>query len=79
MRNESFHDEISLAEQAEELGKRAMKLGLIPSFVVHHFPDSWGFYIPDQSTSNLLTPEEAYLKLKKLVESSSSPGMGSID
>ncbi|MDZ8237495.1 MAG: hypothetical protein RMZ69_10040 [Nostoc sp. ChiQUE01a] len=67
-----FHDEISLAEKAEELGRQAMKLGLIPSFVVHHFPDSWEFYIPDQKTSVPLTPEEAYLKLKKLVESSSS-------
>jgi hypothetical protein len=73
MSNHSFHDEISLAEQAEELGRKAMKLGLIPSFVVHHFPDSWLFYVPDQNTSISLTPEEAYLKLKKLVESSSSP------
>lgn len=64
-----FNDEITLAEQAEALAKRAMKLGLIPSFVVHHFPDSWQFYIPNQNESPL-TPEEAYLKLKKLVESS---------
>ncbi|MDF5709599.1 MAG: hypothetical protein PUP90_18540 [Nostoc sp. S4] len=73
MNQHSFHDEISLAEKAEEFGTRAMKLGLIPSFVVHHFPDSWEFYIPDQKSSVPLTPEEAYLKLKKLVESSSSP------
>ncbi|WP_392534435.1 hypothetical protein [Nostoc sp. C117] len=67
MSNYSFHDEISLAEQTEDLGRKAMKLGLIPSFVVHHFPDSWVFYIPDQNASAALTPEEAYLKLKKLL------------
>jgi hypothetical protein len=63
-----FHDEITLAEQAEELGRKAIKLGLIPSFVVHHFPDSWQFYIPNENQSTALTPEEAYLQLKKLVE-----------
>jgi hypothetical protein len=67
MSNYSFHDEISLAEQTEELGRKAMKLGLIPSFIVQHFPDSWVFYIPDQNTSAPLTPEEAYMKLKKLL------------
>ncbi|NDJ22130.1 hypothetical protein GS682_10880 [Nostoc sp. B(2019)] len=68
----SFHDEITLAEQAEELGRKALNLGLIPSFVVHHFPDSWQFYIPNEKISGSLTPEQAYLKLKKLIESSSS-------
>ncbi|MBD0264657.1 MAG: hypothetical protein KME38_11215 [Spirirestis rafaelensis WJT71-NPBG6] len=66
-----FNDEISLAEQAEALAKKALKLGLIPSFVVHHFPDSWEFYIPDKSKSQALTPEEAYLQLKNIVEKSS--------
>ena len=70
MSNPPFKDEITLAEQAEELGKRAMKLGLIPSFVVRHFPDSWQFHIPNENQCDPLTPEEAYLKLKKLVESS---------
>ncbi len=60
-------NEITLAEQAENWGRKALKLGLIPSFVVRHFPDSWEFYIPDES-SNLLTPEEAYLQLKHMVE-----------
>ncbi|MBD1923872.1 hypothetical protein H6F77_22800 [Microcoleus sp. FACHB-831] len=63
-----FHDEISLAETAEELGKKAMSLGLIPSFVVRFFPDSRQFYIPNENESEPLTPEEAYLRLKKLVE-----------
>lgn len=63
-----FRDEITLAEQAEKLAKKAMNLGLIPCFVVHHFPDSWQFYLSDMTTSEPLTPEEAYLKLKKLVE-----------
>jgi hypothetical protein len=43
-------------------------LGLIPSFVVHYFPDTWVFYIPNESKSEALTPEEAYFRLKKLVE-----------
>ncbi len=68
MSNYPFHNEITLAERAEELGKRAMKLGLIPSFVVRHFPDSRQFYIPHENQSDPLTPEEAYLQLKKLVE-----------
>ena len=50
-----FNDEITLAERAEELGKRAMKLGLIPTFVVRHFPDSWQFYIPNENESAPLT------------------------
>lgn len=64
-----FHDELSLAETAEQLGEKAMKLGLIPSFVVRHFPDSRQYYIPDEK-SELLTPEQAYLHFKKLVEAS---------
>ncbi len=63
-----FNDEITLAEQAELLGKQAMKLGLIPSFAVHHFPDSWQFYIPDFHNSEPLTPEEAYLTFKKKID-----------
>jgi len=66
-----FHDELSLAETAEELGKKAMSLGLIPSFVVRFFPDSRQFYIPNENESEPLTPEEAYLRLKKLVEEAS--------
>lgn len=63
-----FNDELSLAETAEELGKKAMSLGLIPSFVVRCFPDSRQFYIPNENESEPLTPEEAYLRLKKIVE-----------
>lgn len=68
MSERGFYDEISLAEEAEKLGKQAMKLNLIPSFVVHFFPDSWQFYIPSEDISEPLTPEEAYLYLKKLLE-----------
>ena len=68
MKNTLFQDEITLAAQAEGLAKQAMKLGLIPSFTVHHFPDSWQFYIPIFN-SELLTPEEAYLQLKQLIQS----------
>jgi hypothetical protein len=69
MNEHQFRDEITLAERAEDLGRQALKLGLIPSFVVRHFPDSWQFYIPNETESDPLTPEEAYLQLKKLVDS----------
>jgi hypothetical protein len=66
--NYSFHDEASLSQAAEKLGNEALELGVIPSFVVRHFPDSKQFYIPDETHSEPLTPEEAYLFLKKKVE-----------
>lgn len=66
--NHPFHDEKSLSQVAEELGNEALALGLIPSFVVRHFPDSKQFYIPDENQSEPLTPEEAYLRLGKMVE-----------
>lgn len=68
MNEPQFHDEMSLSEAAEMYGKRAMQLGLIPSFVVRYFPDSQQFYIPNENESDPLTPEEAYMRLKKLVE-----------
>ena len=68
MKKMPFHDEITLAEQTELLAKQAMQLGLIPSFAIHHFPDSWQFYIPDFK-SEPLTPEEAYLRLQHLIGS----------
>ena len=70
MDNPPFHDEFTLSETAVKLGKRAMDLGLIPSFVVRYFSDSQQFYIPDEKKAEPYTPEEAYLRLKKLVESS---------
>lgn len=71
MANE-FHDEMTLADRAVKLGEQAMSLGLIPIFVVRHFPDSRQFYIPDIETEPL-TPEQAYLKLKQMVKQS-QPG-----
>lgn len=70
MKEYQFHDEYSLAETAEELGKKALKLGIIPSFVVRYFPDSRQFYIPNEEESEPLTPEQAYLELKKMIEES---------
>ena len=67
-----FHDEFSLTETAAKLGKKAMDLGLIPSFVVRYYTDSQQFYIPDENQSEPLTPEQAYLRLKKLVEQSNT-------
>ncbi|WP_346294276.1 hypothetical protein [Sphaerothrix gracilis] len=69
MEQQPFHDQLGLEEKAETLAKQAMDQGLIPSFVVHYFPDSWVFYIPDVQ-SEQLTPEEAYLHLKRMIESS---------
>ncbi|MBW4558653.1 MAG: hypothetical protein KME59_22535 [Trichormus sp. ATA11-4-KO1] len=65
-----FHDEYTLAETAEKLGKQALSLGLIPSFLVRHFPDSRQYYIPNEEASEPLTPEQAYLRFKKLLEES---------
>lgn len=64
----NFSDEYSLAETAETLAKKAVKLGCIHSFVVRVFADSWQFYIPNENESDPLTPEQAYLYLKRLVE-----------
>ena len=65
-----FHDGLSLAEEAEKLGKKAIELGLLPSLTVHLFSDCWQFSVPKGKESELLTPEEAYLRFKKLVEES---------
>jgi len=64
-----YHDELSLVDAAEGLGKKALQLGLIHSFVVRHFADSSQFYIPDEHHEPL-TPERAYLQLKTLIEQS---------
>lgn len=62
-----YHDEQSLIDAAEELGKKVLKLGLISSFVVRHFADSSQFYIPDEHRE-ALTPEQAYMQFKTLLE-----------
>ncbi|BAB76686.1 hypothetical protein ACN23B_25025 [Anabaena sp. FACHB-709] len=72
MSNYLFHDENTLAEKAEELGKKAVKLGIISSFIVHHYPDSQEFCLPEEDNSNILTAPEAYMKFKKLVDSALS-------
>ena len=63
-----FHDTITLAEEAEKLGKKAIQLGLISSLTVHVFLDCWQFSLDNGQELELLTPQEAYLRLKKLVE-----------
>ncbi|MDJ0682751.1 MAG: hypothetical protein QNJ18_23175 [Xenococcaceae cyanobacterium MO_167.B52] len=72
----SFHDLLTLAEAAERLGKRAMELGLISSLTVHLFPDCWQFSLANGQKSELLTPEEAYLRFKKLVQQFESSAKG---
>jgi hypothetical protein len=64
----TFHDEQSLADAAAEFGQQALQRGLIHSFVVRHFADSRQFYVPDEHQEPL-TPEQAYLRFKALVES----------
>ncbi|HIK17177.1 MAG TPA: hypothetical protein IGS53_18080 [Leptolyngbyaceae cyanobacterium M33_DOE_097] len=63
----AFYDAPSLTKVAEELGQKALQKGLIHSFVVRHFADSSQFYIPDEQHSPL-TPEQAYMQLKSLLE-----------
>ena len=70
MSKHSFHDQLTLAEEAEKLGKKAIELGLIPSLTVHLYPDCWEFSLPEEQESKNLSPEEAYLRFKKLVEQS---------
>lgn len=70
MSNHPFKNQVDLEEETEKLGKKAMELGLIPSFVIRYFPDTWEFFIPNEKTSDAFTPEEAYFHLKKLVEHS---------
>ena len=43
MNHAKFTDEIDLAEQAENLGRMALMMGLVPSFVVRHFPIAGSF------------------------------------
>lgn len=76
MSSSSFHDEASLSEVAEAMGKRALQLGLIRSFVVRYFSDTCQFYIPDENHSEALTPERAYLQLKRLLEQSKAGNAG---
>ncbi len=70
MTKEDFHDEYTLSEKAEELAKKAVQLGIFSGFVMRYFADSRQFYIPDETHSEPLTPEQAYLHLKKLLTTS---------
>lgn len=63
-----FYNQRTLAEEAEKLGKKAVKLGRLPSLTIHLFPDCWQFCIPNQKELDPLTPEQAYLGFKKLLE-----------
>ena len=60
--------QISLAETAEKMGKKAMERGLIYNFSINFYPDAWQFYLGEKSDSEALTPEEAYLHLRKILE-----------
>jgi len=71
MNEHHFHDEISLATEAEKWAKKAMELKLIPGFIIHFYPDSWQFYISNDKEAEPLTPEEAYFHFKQLVDQAS--------
>ncbi|NER39891.1 MAG: hypothetical protein F6J93_39165 [Oscillatoria sp. SIO1A7] len=68
MSEDTFKDQLAIEEKAEDLAKQAMDLGLIPSFTIRYYPDCWEFFLPNQTEPDFLTPEEAYFKLKKLLE-----------
>lgn len=63
-----FKNQAALSEEAEKLGKKAIQLGLISNFAIRFFADAWQFELPDENVLEPLTPEEAYLYFKKLVE-----------
>ncbi|NJL83895.1 MAG: hypothetical protein HC890_14905 [Chloroflexaceae bacterium] len=69
----NFHDEISLAEAAESLAKQAMHQGMLNHFTIYFYPDSWQFHFSGKPEGELLTPEEAYLYLKKLLGKTNPP------
>jgi hypothetical protein len=70
MRKYHFHNQETLAQTAQELGIKALKLGLIPSLTIRLFPDITQFCIPSVKSFEPLTPEQAYLEFKKLIEAS---------
>ena len=62
-----FQDLLTLAEAAEKLVNRALELGLISRLTLHLFPDCWQLSLTNGQELELLTPEGAYLRFKKLV------------
>lgn len=68
MSENTFTSQLAIEEKAENLAKQAMDLGLIPSFTIRYYPDCWEFSLPNQKEPDFLTPEEAYFKLKKMLE-----------
>lgn len=70
MSENTFDSQLAFEERAEKIGKQALELGLIPNFTIRYFSDSWEFYLPGEDEKTALTPEEAYLKLKKMVDQS---------
>ena len=49
-------NQLDLEEEAEKLGKKAMEMGLIPSFAIRYYPDVWQFSIPAVDASDIFTP-----------------------
>ncbi|MBD2344636.1 hypothetical protein [Anabaena subtropica] len=74
-----FHNEYTLAETADKLGKKALQLNLIHSFVVRYFADNRQYYIPNEIESEALTPEEAYMLFRQLIEKSGHESFPKLD
>lgn len=60
----------SLNQAVEELAETTVSLGVIPGFVVRYCGDRRDFYLPGDRETEPLTAEQAYHRLKTLVEQS---------
>jgi hypothetical protein len=65
-----FAEDNSLSDAVEELAETTVSLGVISSFMVSYQGQQRQFYLPHLSNAEPLTPEQAYLQLKQLMEES---------
>ncbi|MBO0349247.1 hypothetical protein J0895_09040 [Phormidium pseudopriestleyi FRX01] len=70
MSQQWFAEQNSLSDAVEELAETTVSLGVISSFMVHYQGQQRQFYLPSENDSQPLTAEEAYLRLKQLMEES---------
>ena len=65
-----FAEQDSLSDAVQELAETTVSLGVISSFMVRYQGQQRRFYLPNESDSQPLTAEQAYLRLKQLMEES---------
>ncbi|MCT7974575.1 hypothetical protein [Laspinema olomoucense] len=65
-----FAEQDSLSDAVEELAETTVSLGVISGFMVRYQGQQRQFFLPTESDSEPLTAEEAYLRLKQLMEES---------